>query len=49
MFLGLICECLYFRNVENFETILVNLITSENFTEVSIMEEDLALMATTVR
>ena len=48
-FPGLICERFCFRNVENFETILVNLITSENFTDVSIMEDDLALVAMTVR
>ena len=55
-----ICQCLatlsseqqllyIFRNVENLEVILANFITSDNFTQLSIEEEEIALLARRVR
>ena len=42
--------CSLCRNVEAFETILVNLITSQTFTEpLSVTEDDIALLARPVR
>ena len=46
---GILYESYCFRNVENFETILVNLLADENFETLSIMEENIDLLATTVR